>query len=134
MADFYLDPVTGDLDITNGIILVPNEAQEAAQRVKLAFGVNLGEFFANKTFGLPYLEIPGEDVGTNIRYMLGDKFPDTPRFVYETLSDYLNSLPFILSSTTSFEFNRKTRVFTFSYTAIVESGAEIVFPPFETTV
>lgn len=130
MPEFLLDPVTGDLDISKGIQTIQLPDQEAAQRLKLALDLNLGEFFANKNHGLPYIKNPEETYNQNIRFMLGDKFPDSERFVYNTITDYIEGLSFIRSVTATYTFNRKTRVMDYKPVCIYQDGTTIEFQPF----
>lgn len=130
MADFKLDPLTGDLDISDGLVLTPSLEQEAQQRINIALGLNLGEFFSHVNYGLPWIKNDVEDFGKSIRYYLGDKFPDPEFYMKKSLDRYLRSLPFIKSLTSRFEFDRSTREFKYFYTGTLQSGEEVTFPPF----
>lgn len=133
MTDFKLNPLTGDLDITNGISLVTGQ-DEAAQRVNLALGLNLGEWFANIDQGLPWIRNNNEDFAGSIRFMLGDKFPDSAQFITFTLDDYLSRQSFIESVSSSYTFNPSTRVYTYTVNIIGIDGVTITIKPFETTL
>lgn len=130
MADFKLDELTGDLDLTDGLQLTTSLPQEAKQRIDIALGLNLGEFFTHTNYGLPWVENRLEDFATNIRYFLGDNFPDPEFYMKKQLDRYLASLPFIESLDSDFEFDRKSREFRYTYSAILTSGEEVTFPPY----
>ena len=131
MADFKLNS-EGDLDIEGGLTVVTSYSEEAAQRLKLAIGLNLGEWFADGTFGLPWLESTDEDFSGSIRYILGDKFPDTQRFVAKVLDDYIEQQEYITSVTSTYEFNPDTRVYTYTPTCTLMDGGTLSLTPFQT--
>jgi len=134
MADFQLDELTGDLIIDGGMKLITNPAQEARQWLEQGLAINLGEWFADVTAGLPYIKNPKEDLPSNIRYFLGDKFPDSPRFITNTLDKYINDQPFISSGTSEYTFNNRTRVYTYNFTGVLVDGTPITFRPFTSTL
>jgi hypothetical protein len=131
MADFLLSTLTGDLDFgennSSGLQLVPDYRTEAEQRLSQALSLNLTEWFADITAGLPYIHNPEENLETNLRYFLGDKSPNAAQFVKVTLDKYILDLPFITSLKSEYNFNVSSRVFTYTYSA-VSNGVEINFP------
>ena len=131
MADYKLDPLTGDLVVDGGMKLTEDQAEEAAQRVSLALGLNLGEWFADVTKGLPYIENKDEGFSESIRWMLGDKFPNTPDFIHSTLTKYLEDQEFIRSVEASSEFDSRNRIFRYTANIVGENGVEITIAPFE---
>lgn len=130
MTDFKLDPLTGDLDVSEGVQLV-RQGEDAAQRVSLALGLNLGEWFANIFSGLPFIRNNDEDFSESIRFMLGDKFSDSPGFITSTLTKYLENQTFIKSVTATSEFDNRTRKYTYTADIIGVDGVEITITPFE---
>lgn len=130
MADFKLDELTGDLDITDGLQLTVSLPEEAKQRIDIALGLNLGEFFTHVNYGLPWVENKLESFAKNLRYFLGDNFPDPEFYMKKQLDRYLRSLPFINSLDSTFEFDRKSREFKYSYSATLTNGEEVTFPPY----
>jgi hypothetical protein len=131
MADFKLDPITGDLSVSGGLTLITSFSEEARQRLQLALGLNLGEWFLQASYGLPWLENPDEDFATSIRYMLGDKFPDSPRFIASTLDKYIKSLSYVNSMTSSYTFDRATREFTYTPLVKIQDGSTLTLTPFQ---
>ena len=135
MSDFKLSVLTGDLDFGEddnsvGLQLHTEVGLEAAQRINQSFQTNLGEWFVNVLSGLPILRNPNEDLPSNLRYFLGEKAADNPRFVYNSFNNYITSLPFIATLDKSeFTFNQKTRVFNYTFQATVDSGEVVTFPP-----
>lgn len=121
-----------ELDLTNGLEMITDYVDIAEQRIRLSIGLNLAEWFADATFGLPWLQIPGEDFSESIRYMLGDKFPDTPRFIASTLDNYLTSQEYISSVSSTYTFDNKSRVFTYSVTIVLVEGGILNLTPFIT--
>lgn len=129
--DFLLDHLTGDLDFGEdnslGLQLTSDYKTEAEQRLAQALSLNLTEWFADITAGLPYIKNPNESLEQNIRYFLGDKSPNAAQFVKSTLDKYILDLPFITSLSSEYNFNESSRVFTYKYSAVV-NGVEINFP------
>tara|TARA_R110002020_G_scaffold31715_1_gene98542 strand:- start:1256 stop:1645 length:390 start_codon:yes stop_codon:yes gene_type:complete len=55
--DLYINPLTGDLDLTNSRIRLTETVQESVrQKVEVTLKTYTGEYFANILFGVPYLE------------------------------------------------------------------------------
>lgn len=129
--DFLLDPLTGDLDFgvdnSLGLQLTPDYRTEAEQRLAQALSLNITEWFADITAGLPYIYNPDETLEENLRYFLGDKSPNAAQFVRATLDKYILDLPFITSLKSDYQFNVSSRVFTYTYSAVA-NGVEIKFP------
>lgn len=129
--DFLLDPLTGDLDFgvdnSLGLQLTPDYRTEAEQRLAQALSLNITEWFADITAGLPYIYNPEETLEENLRYFLGDKSPNAAQFVRATLDKYILDLPFITSLKSDYQFNVSSRVFTYTYSAVA-NGVEINFP------
>ena len=75
MKDLLLDWSTKDLDIEGGLKLTTTK-QSHYQSILLGLSLNLGEFFTHTNYGLPWLKNPDLNLGTNIRYFLGNEFPD----------------------------------------------------------
>lgn len=74
MADFKFDS-NGDLDITNGkISLVSRVEDRVAQRLKIKFGINRGEWKFNTDFGINYITAKGEQ---SILYKAGKGYFDS---------------------------------------------------------
>ena len=133
MTDLKRNPLTGDIDVAGGLSLVTGR-DETAQRISLALGLNLGEWFADISKGLPWIRNNQEDFSESIRFMLGDKLPDADRFVAGTLDSYLRKQSFIKSVTSTYELNPRTRVFTYSANITGIDGVVITIKPFETNL
>ena len=56
MADFKLNRLTGDIDITDGTITLTNDktGESLAQKIQIALSLFQGEWFVNKNDGVPY--------------------------------------------------------------------------------
>lgn len=54
MSDLRLDPVTGDLDISNDALYLTDGADALAQRLKLRLSMQTGEWFLNITDGIDW--------------------------------------------------------------------------------
>lgn len=134
MIDFLLDPLTGDLDLTNGLQTTTDTGVLARQRIEQALNINLTEWFLDINTGIPYIRNPNESVAENIRYFLGDKFPDTPNYISSSLDTYLRELPFVSTLESSHTFDPKTREFTYSFTVKLDDGTEVNFPNFIQTI
>lgn len=56
MTDIYLNPTTGDIDLTNNTMRLTNNTQElTSQRVDIWLSMFRGEWFYNILSGIPYL-------------------------------------------------------------------------------
>lgn len=133
MMDFLLDPETGDLDFTNGLQFA-SEPQEAAQRIDLAINLNLGEFFSHVNYGLPWIRNSEEGLPTNIRYFLGEDFPDPQSYLKNELDKYIRNLPIVDTLESSYSMDMYTREFSYEYKVITVTGEEINFPPYLQTI
>jgi len=134
MTDFKLDPITGDLDISNSISLVEGE-EEMRQRINLALSLNLSEWFADVTKGLPWFENPNEpNLPKTLRYMLGGKAADNASFISQTVTDYLEQQPYIISVTPDYTFDENKRTFTYNPVIIGLGGIVIETVPFKVEI
>lgn len=130
MADLLLNS-DGDLDLSSGDIQLATDGDEARQRIDLAINLNLGEFFTHINYGLPWIENPDEDYGDdNIRFFLGDKFPNPEAFIKGELDRYIESLPIVDTLESSVEFDNSLRYMTYTFSVKTVEGEEIDFPPF----
>ena len=130
--DFIIDPLTGDLDFgednSKGLQIHVDPALEAAQRVNQAISLNIAEWFADVTKGLPYIRNPEESVAENLRYFFGSKSPNAPIFIYNSLTKYIRELDFVSSVTATYTFDNRTRIFTYSPQIKILDGTELTFP------
>lgn len=56
MVDLYLNPATGDLDLTdNTLRLVTRKEDAVRQKILITLQVNRGEWVFNVDYGVPYL-------------------------------------------------------------------------------
>jgi hypothetical protein len=133
MADFKLDPVTRDLDVSSGLQIV-TEGDEAAQRVSLSVGLNLGEWFLNINYGLPWIKNNLEDLPDNIQYMLGSKKSDIARFIDSTITQYLKSQEFIKTAKSTYTYEAATRSFTYLVDIVTKEGEALSLTPFQTQI
>lgn len=132
MAEFILDPLTGDLDFgvnnSKGLQMHNDGALEAAQRVNQAISLNIAEWFADVLKGLPYIKNPEESVAQNLRYFFGNKSPNTPIFISNSLTKYIRDLDFVTSVTATYTFDNRSRVFTYSPLIKIQNGSTLTFP------
>lgn len=127
--DFLASDLTGDLDFGEdnklGLQLCPDYRTEAEQRLFQALNINLTEWFADITKGIPYIKNPNEDLGTNFRYILGDKNPNAAQFAARVLDTYILSLSFVESIQSSYTFDEKSREFKY-IPLVIANGQEII--------
>jgi len=57
-VDIYLDPLTGDIDLTNNstMRLTANIEESSRQQTQIILGCFRGEWVFNINFGIPYIE------------------------------------------------------------------------------
>lgn len=122
--DLKLDLLTGDLDLSSGGLSTVSGGRQRQQQLKLGLGINLGEWFANTSEGLPYINTSESSLSENIQYMLGSKVPNQSRFIQKTIDDYIDSKSWVLSLESEFNFDRSSREFTYTYKVITEDGTE----------
>jgi hypothetical protein len=139
MADFLLDPLTGDLDLgdsnnSTGLQLCPDYTTEVEQRVVQSFDINLGEWFADISVYIPYIKNTSEDSLSDIRYILGDKTSNTANYIKHVMDNHLDNLDFIKSYTSEYSFDQKTREFNYNYSVVADSGIEVTFPSYTLSI
>lgn len=124
MADFKLNLVTGDVDVTSGLQIVRG-LDLYKQKIKLGLGLNLGEWFVDVTAGLPYLAISDPSIPKDTRYFLGNKDPYQEEYIKLTLDDYIVDYDFIQSVDSVINLNNAGRLFTYNYTGILVDGSTL---------
>lgn len=129
MKDLLLDWNTKDLDIEGGLKLT-SKRETYYQSILLGLSLNLGEFFTHENYGLPWIKNPELDLGQNVRYFLGNNFPDPELFIKRELDRHLSRQPFVENVESSYEFDKGTRSMT--YTARIDTidGESIEFQPY----
>lgn len=65
MTDLFLNPTTGDLDLTTGQAQIVSDAAEVAQRIRIRLRTFLGDWFLDEDLGIPYLQ---EIIGQKRRF------------------------------------------------------------------
>ena len=102
---------------------------EARQRLEQYLSLNKGEWCLDILAGIPYIKNPEVSLEENLRYFLGNKFPDTPRYIKTTLDRLISNLSFISKvEESSYTINPKTREYHYKATIFGIKGA-----PFEYT-
>ena len=125
-VDFKLDLTTGDLDFTDGLTVESDETIVAAQRLMLALNINLGEWFANVDFGVPYIDTEEEALTSSQRYFMGGSKIGLTAYIKTTLDDFIRDRDYISELTSSsYEFDRSAKTYTYSYTATTTDGTNI---------
>jgi len=121
--DFKLDLTTGDLDLTNGLSTVSGGSQRQ-QQLKLGLGINLGEWFADIDFGIPYINT-GEDFTEETQvWLLSDSIPNKENYIKQVLDEFIESKDWVIALTSSYKFDRATRKYTYNYKVTTEEGEE----------
>lgn len=127
--DFLFSTLDNDLDMgennSKGLQFTKDRAVEAEQRVSQYLGLNQAEWFLDITKGIPYIRNSTENLSENIRYLLGDKNPNTPQFIKATLDKQILDLDFVTSLESSYVFDNKERVYTYTYKITIDDGTEI---------
>lgn len=127
--DFLFSTLDNDLDMgennSKGLQFTDSRAVEAEQRVSQYLSLNLAEWFLDVTKGIPYIRNSEESLSENIRFLLGDKNPNTPQFIKNTLDKKILDLEFITSLNSSYEFDSNTRTYTYTYTVTIDEDTEI---------
>lgn len=54
MSDIRLDPVTGDIDVSTGDLLLTSGTEAIAQNLRIRLRMFLGEWFLDTRQGIPY--------------------------------------------------------------------------------
>lgn len=125
MADFKLNLVTGDVDVSEGLQIVKG-VELYKQKIKLGLGLNLGEWFIDVTAGLPYLAINDPSIPSDTRYFLGNKDPYQEEYIKLTLDEYIIDYDFIQSVDSVINMDNAGRFFTYNYTGVLVDGGTIV--------
>ena len=120
----------GELDYYNLRFFTKDEyINEARQRLEQYLSINKGEWCLDILAGIPYIENPEVSFEENVRFFLGDKFPDTPRYIKNTLDRLISQLSFIDKvEDSSYFLDKKSRKYTYKATIFGIKGA-----PFEYT-
>ncbi len=120
MTDIYLDPTTGDIDLTNNTMRLTQTVEELTrQRLSITLQAYKGEWIFNILFGVPYLKNdnnPTQLLGKGTQGLLD---VELKRVILNTegvlsLDEYESSL------------NQTTREFFVAFKATTEEGP-IVF-------
>lgn len=132
MADIYLDPLTKDINWDEPLRWC-SKTEEYVQRIRLAWMLNLGEFFSHANYGLPWIKNEEEnlDVKDSLRYFLGDdRFPDPEEFIAAELDEYTENIPFVESVESTFTFDKANRVYSYTANIVTVDGEEVNLPPY----
>ncbi len=118
MSDFYLNPLTGDLDLTGGRMRITKRIEELArQKLHITLKTFRGEYFANRLFGIPYLENdhnPIQLLEKNTKDLL-DLELKSAILNTEGITEILSYSSILASD----------RTLTVNFTALTESGEEV---------
>jgi hypothetical protein len=119
--DFYIDPKTGDLDLTNNIIRKTQSIEELCrQQVEIALRAFRGEWKFNILFGTPYLK--NDNNGLQILGKVDKRIVDAEIKSVIVGREHIVKL---LDYTSTLDMN--TRQLSISFTASTESGEIIPF-------
>ena len=115
MRALRLDPITGDLDVSNGTLHMTSRQEAIAQKLRMGLRTFLGEWFLDVRTGMPYYQ--------NILIKNPNSTSIQDLFKKAILScDGVSSV-----DTISAEFNKATRKMTIKFTAKIDDGSEIPF-------
>lgn len=118
MSDFYLNPLTGDLDITGGRMSITKQVEELArQKLHITLKTFKGEYFANRLFGIPYLANDNNPV-----QLLEKNTKDLLDLEIKSAILDTEGVTEILSYSSNLASDRSLTV---NFTALTESGEEI---------
>lgn len=119
MTDIFIDPLTGDIDLTNNVMRLTVSIEELSrQRVQIWLNLFKGEWFANITAGIPYLANDN-----NPEQLLGTTTKDVFDLAIKTGITTRPGIVEIVSYTSSLD--NPTRTLTINFEATTETG-EIV--------
>lgn len=113
--DLYLDPQTGDLDVSDtGVVRLTNGVPEsAAQRLLVTLRMFTGEWFLDLRAGVPYYQ------------SILVKAPDLD-LVRSVFRQVIAADPFVVDvPIVDVALDRATRVLTLSFTARLREGSEL---------
>ena len=133
-TDFKRDLSTGELITEGGLQLITTNEELAAQRLTLAIGLNLGEWFLDISYGLPWIKDPDLDFDTNVRYLLGSSLPQPELFIKNTLDSFIKNQSYISSITSSYEYSKSDRFFHYTVKAVIDTGEEITLTPYKVNI
>ena len=115
MADFLVDPATGDLDLSSGDIQIVDGANAVAQHVRIRLRTLFGEWFLDRRIGVPYFQrILIKNPGTNVvNRILRQVVAETPGIV--ELREFTT------------EYEGVPRRLTVRFNAIADDGTNLTF-------
>ena len=119
--DFYIDPLTGDIDLTNNIARRTVSVEELArQQVAITLNTFRGEWIYNTIYGVPYLENDYNDL-----QLLGK---ESQNLIDSYINQAILSVEAI-SGITSYTstVDEKTRKMSISFKATTRQGELISF-------
>ena len=122
--DFFIDPLTGDIDITNNLIRRTLTIEELTrQQIAITLEAFRGEWIYNITYGVPYLANDNNDI-----QLLGKV---DPRLIDAALAEAILGRTNVTGiSDYASVVNEATREMSVSFTAVTKSGEIIPFENF----
>ncbi|QGZ16308.1 hypothetical protein Hena1_01580 [Erwinia phage Hena1] len=82
-GDFLLDPVTGDLDVSQGLQIIDSNQISLRQRLWLRFNIWQGDWYFDTTIGFPYRSYLGQKV---MKTILDNKIKEISRLESDVLA------------------------------------------------
>lgn len=127
--DLGLDPLTGDLIVDGGLVLVTG-ADELQQRIEVGLTINLGEFFTHMNYGLPWLR--NKDLGfVDVQYFLGEEDSTTVQYIVKEIDRYILSIDQVSDVKSTYSFDKATRELTIIPQITGQDGETADFPPYK---
>lgn len=120
MVDIYIDPTTGDIDLTNNTMrLTASEPELTRQRIWINLSVNKGSWLFDLNLGIPYFSNdynPISLIGKTSQYMIDAYIKEgiLSRPGVDRLTSYSSS------------WNKQSGESSVTYTAAATSGDSIV--------
>lgn len=118
MSDLYVNPLSGDLDLTGSRLYVTKQIEQLArQKLEITLKTFRGEWFANRLFGIPYLANDHNNI-----QLLEKNTKDLLDLEIRSVILGIESITEITSYTSILSADRNL---TISFTAVTESGEEV---------
>lgn len=122
-GDLLLDPVTWDLALNNGDLVISSGSDAALQAQQQRLSFWLGEWFLDEGVGVPYL--PLDEAQSTSTYILGVKNPNLPA-IREIFRETLLSAPGTATVVSLDLSLGSDRTGSLAYVTTMDDGTELV--------
>ena len=126
MADIRLNEF-GDLDLsTGGLVMENGTEQEYLQRINQFVNMNIGNWFADPRFGMPYIENEyTKSYGLLPFLSNGKDLP--PSFIFKTMRDRIALLQYVTDIDGDYEFDKASRKISITFYITINNTLPIVY-------